>query len=119
MAISTIKAFLDPPEEVRKFAPKEKPRTDPTDQAGQALIAMLQEAGRLSEENCDRMMAMAQKLSMELRAAQDRIGQLETDLQHYRVRAEGAEKWLELIHHEIEERLLVPLTDLRREQALH
>jgi hypothetical protein len=65
----------DTPEQVLKFAPKEKQRSDdsPLDEAGQAIVAKIQKAADLSNENCDRAMTLAHKLSMELRAAEDRI----------------------------------------------
>jgi hypothetical protein len=110
---------IDTPESVRKFAPKRKPRNDshPTDQAGEALIAMLQEAAKLSNENCDRLMAMAHDLAKQLQAAEDRINQLQYDVEHFRGRAAGAEKWLELIQKEIEERLISPMAAMWREQT--
>jgi chromosome segregation ATPase len=110
---------IDPPEPVRKFAPKRRPRNDshPTDQAGEALIAMLKEAAKLSNENCDRLMAMAHDLSKQLQAAEDRIDQLQRDVEHFRGRAAGAEKWLELIQKEIEQTLISPMAAMWSEQA--
>ena len=99
------------PESVRQYPLKRKPHNDahPTDQAGEALIVMLQQAARLSSENCDRMMDMAHDLSRQLEAAQDRVNGLQNDVAHFRARAAGAEKWLELIQKEIEERLMRPM----------
>jgi len=67
------------PEQVLKFVPKEPPRSSvtPVEEAGQAIIAKIQKAADLSNENCDRAMRLAHKLSMELRSAEDRINQLE------------------------------------------
>jgi chromosome segregation ATPase len=109
----------DAPEPVRKFAPKRRPRNDshPTDQAGEALISMLQEAAKLSNESSDRLMAMAHDLSRQLQAAQDRIDQLQRDVEHFRGRAAGAEKWLELIQKEIEDTLISPMAAMGREQS--
>ena len=109
---------IEAPESVRKFAPKRRPRNDihPTDQAGEALIAMLQEAAKLSNESCDRVMSMAHDLSRQLHAAEDRIDQLQRDVEHFRERAAGAEKWLELIQKEIEDTLINPMTAMSREQ---
>jgi hypothetical protein len=58
----------DTPEQVVKFAPKEKQRSDgsPLDEAGQAIVAKIHKAADLSNENCDRAMTLAHKLSMEL-----------------------------------------------------
>jgi hypothetical protein len=46
----------------------EKPSQDPdaTDQAGHALLAMLQQAANLSNDNCDRAMTLAHKSSTQL-----------------------------------------------------
>jgi exonuclease VII small subunit len=70
---------IDTPEQVPEFAPKEPPRGygTPVEEAGQAIVAKLQKAADRSNENCDRAMKLAHKLSMQLRAAEDRINQLE------------------------------------------
>jgi transposase len=109
---------IDTPESVRKFAPKRAPRNDgdPTDQAGEALIAMLKEAARLSNESCDRLMDLAHDLSKQVQAAEDRINQLQHDIEHFRGRAAGAEKWLERIQKEIEKTLISPMAAMQREQ---
>ncbi len=103
---------LDAPEQVRKFAPKRNPRSNkhPTDQAGEALIGMLHEAARTSNESTDRAMELVHDLGRQLQAAQERIGQLERDIEHFRARAAGAETWLERIQQEIERNLIGPTT---------
>ena len=97
------------PEEVRKFAPK-RPRSDgdSMDESGQAVLAMLQKAADLSNDNCDRAMAMAHKLSIQLRAAEDQISQLQAENMQLQDRAVRAETWLQVIQKEIEEKLLAP-----------
>jgi len=110
------------PEQVLKFAPKEKPRDDrdATDQAGHALVAMLQQAANLSNDNCDRAMTLAHKLSMQLRAAEDRINQLQAEVEHFQSRAVRAEGWLQVVQKEIEEKLIAPMAATRLEQtSLH
>jgi hypothetical protein len=112
-------------EQVRKFAPKRKPRNEsrprnddnPTDEAGEALIAMLHEAARLSDENRRRLGNLIDDLSRQMQAAEDRIVQLEHDLEHFRVRAARAEEWLLVIEKEIEQRLMSPMAAMRREPA--
>src|SRR5262249_7494578 len=47
------------------------------DPADPAFVAKLQQAANLANENCDRATALAQKLSGQLRTAQDRINELE------------------------------------------
>jgi hypothetical protein len=100
----------DTPEQVIEFAPKGGPRsyTPLVDEAGEAIIAKLQKAADLSNENCDRAMKLAHKLSMQLRAAEDRINQLEAEVELFRDRAVRAERWLQTIQKEIEERLIAP-----------
>jgi cell fate (sporulation/competence/biofilm development) regulator YmcA (YheA/YmcA/DUF963 family) len=106
---------IDAPEQVRKFVLKEKPSQDPdaTDQAGHALVAMLQRAANLSNDNCDRAMTLAHKSSMQLRAAEDRINQLQAELEHFRKRAVRAEGWLQVVQKEIEEKLIAPMAATR------
>ena len=90
---------IDIAAQVREFAPKHKPRDDsvPTDQTGEALVVMLQEAGKLISENSGRAMALVHKLSIQLQATKDRIGELQADVERFRDRATSAEKWLQLI----------------------
>jgi len=61
---------------------------------------------------------LAHKLSMELRAAEDRINQLESEAQLFRDRAARAEGWLETIQKEIEEKLIAPRSASSAEQTL-
>jgi hypothetical protein len=85
------------PAQVLQFAPKKKPPRvdgDPMDHAGSAIVAMLQEASGLARQ---------------LRAAEDRINQLETEIEQAKDRAVRAETWLQLIQKEIEERLIAPV----------
>ena len=98
------------PEQVVTFAPKGRPRGDAlaAEEVGQVIVANLQKAAELSNENCDRAMALAHKLAMELRAAEDRINQLEAEVEMCRDRAARAEGWLQTIHKEIEEKLIAP-----------
>ncbi|MCC6889349.1 MAG: hypothetical protein IT536_12510 [Hyphomicrobiales bacterium] len=95
------------PEKVIPFAPAPRERqsdSDPLDRSGHAIVAMLQEAVDVAKQNCERAMDIAHKLSLQLRAAEDRIAQLEGDIRHYQDRAARAEKWMQRIHSEIEDR---------------
>ena len=98
----------DTPEQVLKFAPKEKApnRVAQLDDAGQAIVAQIRTAADLAKEDCDRAMSLAHKLSMELRAAEDRTQQMAREVEHWRDRAARAEQWLRTIQQEIEEKLL-------------
>jgi hypothetical protein len=100
----------DTPEQVLKFVPKEWPNSygAQVEEVGQAVVAKIQRAADLSDENCDRAMALAHKLSMQLRAAEDRINQLEAEVELLRDRAVRAERWLQTIQKEIEEKLIAP-----------
>src|SRR6516225_6996501 len=60
---------------VREFA-REDPDPAPADPT---LVARLQQAAKLANENCDRAMALAHKLSAQLREAESRINQLELE----------------------------------------
>jgi molecular chaperone GrpE (heat shock protein) len=97
----------DTPEQVLKFVPKERPGSYglQVEEAGEAIIAKIQKAAHLSNENCDRAMKLAHKLSMQLRAAEEQINQLEAEVELFRARAEG---WLQTIQKEIEEKLIAP-----------
>src|SRR5262245_51330858 len=109
----------DTPEQVLKFLPKERPRSYAplVEEAGEAIIAKIQKAADLSNENCDRAMKLAHKLSMQLRAAEDRINQLEAEVELFRNRAVRAERWLQTIQKEIEEKLIAPRSANATEQT--
>ena len=79
---------------------------DQLDKAGQSILHLLQKAAGVAEENNRHALEMAQKLSHQLRAAEDRIAQLEADVAAYQDRAERAEQWLHKVYTEIEERFL-------------
>ena len=109
----------DTPEQVLKFLPKEWPNSygAQVEEVGQAIVTKVQRAADLSTENCDRAMALAHKLSMQLRAAEDRINQLEAEVELLRDRAVRAERWLQTIQKEIEEKLIALRSGNATEQA--
>src|SRR5215468_11082919 len=88
------------------FAPNREPRDDgdPMDRSGQAIVVLLQQAADTANTNCERALELAHKLSMQLRTAEDRIKELESDIRHYHDRAQRAEKWLARIYKDIEEK---------------
>jgi hypothetical protein len=98
---------IDIPRQVLEYAPKKRLRIDrdSSDESAQAIIAMLQNAAGQSSD-CERAMSMADELTRQLRAAEDRIDQLETEMEAFRDRAIRAETWLQLIQHEIEENFI-------------
>jgi TolA-binding protein len=98
--------------EVLAFAPnKQKPSSgvNAIDQQGQAVVALLQDAANISKENVDRAMSLAHKLSMQLRATEDRIAQLQGEVERLQSRAARAEQWLEAIKKEIQDKLIGPM----------
>ena len=106
---------IDTPEQVLNLP--RRSYVTPVEEAGQAIIAKIQKAADLSNENCDRAMALAHKLSMQLRAAEDRINQLEAEVELFRDRAVRAERWLHTIQKEIEEKLIAPRSANATEQT--
>ena len=101
-------------EQVVKFPPKQQ-AGNPADEAGQAVIAQIRKAAEVTNENCDRAMALAHKLAMQLRVAEDRISQLEAEVALFRDRATRAEGWLQTIHSEIEQKFITPRSAVRTE----
>jgi hypothetical protein len=97
------------------FAPnkqvyRQEPRDDgdPLDRSGQAIIELLQQAAETANSNCDRAMELAHKLSVQLRSAEERIRELESDTNHFHDRAQRAEKWLARIYKDIEDKFFNP-----------
>ena len=122
------------------FAPK-KGRPDATegpaatsvvvDDAGHGIIALLQKAADMAKSDCDRAMSLAHKLSLQVRAveerahdsearakeaeerahdsearakgAEERAREFEAEVNHFRDRAARAEKWLLRIQTEIDQ----------------
>jgi cell fate (sporulation/competence/biofilm development) regulator YmcA (YheA/YmcA/DUF963 family) len=88
---------------------------DQLESAGQAILKLLHKAAGATEANSRQALATAQKLASQLRAAEDRIAELEAEVQHYRGKSERAEDWLHKISAEIEDRLLNESVEKRRE----
>jgi hypothetical protein len=84
---------------------------DPIERSGQAVVALLQKAAETANANAERAMDLAQKLSLQLRAAEERMRDIELDMRHYQdrghyaeQRAQRAEKWLVRIYKDIDEK---------------
>jgi cell fate (sporulation/competence/biofilm development) regulator YmcA (YheA/YmcA/DUF963 family) len=86
-----------------------------SDSAGQAILTLLHKAAGAVEANSRQALEAAQKLSSQLRAAEDRIAELEVEVQQYRERADRAEEWLNKISMEIEDRLISQPEEKRRQ----
>jgi hypothetical protein len=95
-------------ESVVPFAPKNAASNDADqlDRAGQTILQLLHKAAGVAEENSRHALDMAQKLSHQLRAAEDRVAELEAEVQLYRDKADRAEQWLHKVYTEIEDRFL-------------
>ena len=97
-------------ESVIQFAPASKNTVpagvDQLDSAGQTILQLLNKAANVAEQNSKHAIDMAQKLSHQLRAAQQRISELEAEVVAYQNQAERAEQWLHKVYTEIEDRFL-------------
>jgi hypothetical protein len=67
---------------------------------------LIHRAAGFAEENSRHALEMAQKFSHQLRAAEDRIAELEAEIDTYREKADRAEQWLHRVYTEIEDRFL-------------
>ncbi len=83
------------------------------DSAGQAILKLLHKAAGVAEANSRQALETAQTLSHQLHTAQNRIAELEAEIQLYREKAERAEQWLCKISTEIEDRLITELEEKR------
>ena len=79
---------------------------DQLDKAGQTILRLLHRAAGVAEANSQHALDMAQKLSHQLRGAEDRIAELEAEVGIYRDKADRAEQWLHKVYIEIEDRFL-------------
>jgi TolA-binding protein len=108
-----------PSTEVVRFAPQQRPRAElEPDQAGHAVIGLLKEAADISKESIERAMTVAHRLSLELRTAEDRIRELEGEIERLESRATRAEQWLGTIKKEIEDTLIAPMEASRSKQQV-
>src|SRR5262245_36300076 len=98
-----------PATELVRFPPKPKPGDELIDQTGHALLTLIDEAVNVSKENIERAMTVAHRLSLGLRTAEDRIRELEGEVERLESRAARAERWLEVIKNEIEVKLIAPM----------
>ena len=79
---------------------------DQVDKAGQTILGLLHKAAGVAEANSQHALDMSQKLSHQLRAAEDRTAELEAEVGMYQDKADRAEQWLHRVYTEIEERFL-------------
>lgn len=104
--------FTQGQEPVSPYAPSGKSRSitsiadDRVDQAGQAVLDLLGRAADAADEHNRHALDIAHRLSRQLRAAEDQIIALEAELKHYKDRTDYAERWLQHIAGEVEQRFL-------------
>jgi hypothetical protein len=79
---------------------------DQLDTAGQNIVQLLRKAAGAAEANSRQAIDVAQKLSHQLRAAEQRISELEAEAEACRQKSERAEQWLHHVYSEIEDRFL-------------
>jgi hypothetical protein len=77
---------LEPKANVRSEA------SDQLDKAGQAILGLLNRAATAAETNYQQAIEMTHKLSALLRAAEDRIRELDAHARHHQDRADSAER---------------------------
>jgi hypothetical protein len=65
---------------------------------------MVRQAASAAEANYQQALEMTDKLSAGLRAAEDRMRELEAKVRHHQDRADRAEKWLYQVSVEIEQK---------------
>ena len=87
------------------------------DSAGEAILKLLRKAAGAAEAHSRQASETAQKLSSQLRAAEDRIAELEAEVHHYREKSDRAEEWLRKISMEIEDRLISEPDDKRQQMS--
>jgi hypothetical protein len=87
------------------FAPK-KGAPDATivaDDAGEHIVALVQQASNRAKADCQRAMDLAHRVSLELRAAEERARAFEEEANYFRGRAARAEEWLVRIESELQQ----------------
>ena len=108
-------------DDVIPFARVEKTFTsddaDQLDKAGNSILNLLHKAAGVAEKNSQQALDVAQKLSHQLRAAEQHIADLEAEAEKHRDRAQRAEQWLHTVYTEIEERFLRQETGRARTTA--
>src|ERR1700747_3704123 len=97
-------------ESVIQFAPAARSAgadgVNQLDKAGQMILELLHKEAGVGEANTQHAIDMAHKISHQLRAAEDRIAELEAEVATYQEKAQRAEQWLHTVYTEIEDRFL-------------
>ena len=80
---------------------------DQLDRAGQTIVGALSHAATTIEASYRQPVEMSRRLATQLRAAEERIAELEVKARYHEDRADRAEKWLYQISVEIEQKFFV------------
>jgi hypothetical protein len=78
--------------------------TDALESTGKAVFETIRRAAASAEEKTQLALGVAHKTALQLRIAEDRIAQLEAELEQARTKANRAEQWLRKVAAEIEQR---------------
>ena len=73
------------------------------DDAGEHIVALVQQASDRAKADCQRAMDLAHQVSSQLRAAEERASAFEEEAKYFRDRAARAEEWLVRIESELEQ----------------
>jgi hypothetical protein len=76
------------------------------DRVGQTIVGALDHAATTIEASYRQPVEMSRRLATQLRAAEERIAELEVKARYHEDRADRAEKWLYQISVKIEQKLL-------------
>jgi len=98
--------IIDIPGAVIPYAPKAKntdSETDRLDQAGNAILGLVDQAADIFAADLQEAREVAEKLADQLRAARYLINELEASNRYYQDRMNRAEKWLHQISSRIEQ----------------
>jgi len=80
--------------------------TDLLDRAGNAILGLVNRAAGTMQADLQEAREVAEKLADQLRVAHDQINKLDAKARYYQDRADRAEKWLQQISSEIEQKFL-------------
>jgi hypothetical protein len=92
---------------VVSLEPKAKVRpeaNDPLERAGRLILDMVGKAASAAEVNNQKAIQIAEKLSAQLRAAENRMRELENKARYHEDRADRAERWLYQISVDVEQK---------------
>jgi hypothetical protein len=80
--------------------------SDQLESAGKSILRLIEKAAGVAEENTRHALVMAEEIAQQVRAAEDRIAELEEELLAHRDRADRAEQWLVKINKEIDQQFV-------------